>query len=311
MEDTIAGACVCAPGYYDNIAGVGVAEDRQCVLCKTGSSICPADVSGVTLETLPLMPGYYRISNTSDDLRRCPDFGDGSGCVGGVGSGEGPCKENLKGPYCTLCNVTDSSFYYSKSECLICEGSDATQTWVVLASAVGGGLLLLIMMLPVCATRLRSMVAVVRRCGLGAKGKQLISSWQMATSIQSAFRVVLPDESVRAVLTVLELASLNLFDFGLPLECLGLGRFLDRLRFVMVSPLLLIAAALPVAAVRLRCAGAECRVRALLLGALPIVLRLLFVVFPLVSAVAVQVCSTSHSTSSSSSSYVSLSVGRG
>jgi len=93
------------------------------VLCKTGSS-CSADVSGVTLETLPLMPGYYRISNVSDDLRRCPDFGDSSGCVGGVGLGEGPCKEWLTGPYCRLCNVTDRSRYFSPdtSACLVCEG---------------------------------------------------------------------------------------------------------------------------------------------------------------------------------------------
>ena len=120
--DNFAGECLCAPGYYDNVAAVGVAEDRQCVLCKTGS-ICPADVSGVTLETLPLMPGYYRISNISDDLRRCPDFGDSSGCVGGVSLGEGPCKEWLTGPYCRLCNVTDRSRYFSRdsSACLVCE----------------------------------------------------------------------------------------------------------------------------------------------------------------------------------------------
>ena len=281
--------CVCKPGYYD---AAGERNEAECEICKGGTD-CKADVKGITLATLPLLPGYFRSSPLSDDLRRCPDFGEGSGCVGGLsGAGEGPCKENLKGPYCTLCNVTDaSSFYYdsSKSECLVCEGRDATETWIVLASAVGGVLLLLMLALPVCATRLRSIVAVVRRCGLGAKGKQLISSWQMATSIQSAFLVILPNESVRAVLTILELASLNLFDFGLPIECLGLGRFLDRLHFAMVSPIVLGAAALPVAALRLRFAGAECTMRALLLGALPMALRLLFVVFTLVSAVAVQV----------------------
>jgi len=116
-------ACSCAPGYYRDIVGVGVEKGRQCVLCKTGSN-CSADVSGVTLETLPLMPGYYRVSNASDDLRRCPDFGDSSGCVGGVGLGEGPCKEWLTGPYCRLCNVTDRSRYFSpgRSACLACEG---------------------------------------------------------------------------------------------------------------------------------------------------------------------------------------------
>ena len=51
---------------------------------------------GTTLATLPLLRGYYRTSLESDDLRRCPDFGDNSGCVGGMGNGEGPCKPSLQ-----------------------------------------------------------------------------------------------------------------------------------------------------------------------------------------------------------------------
>ena len=39
---------------------------------------------------------YYRTSNASVDLRRCRDFGVGSGCVGGVSDGEGPCKPGLE-----------------------------------------------------------------------------------------------------------------------------------------------------------------------------------------------------------------------
>ena len=38
---------------------------------------------------------YYRTSNASVDLRRCRDFGENSGCIGGVGDGEGPCKPGL------------------------------------------------------------------------------------------------------------------------------------------------------------------------------------------------------------------------
>ena len=114
-------ACVCAPGYYDNTADDAAAP--RCVLCKTGSN-CLANASGISLATLPLMPGYYRISNSSDDLRRCPDFGESSGCVGGVGFGEGPCREWLSGPYCRLCNVSDMTRYFNPDEsaCLPCEG---------------------------------------------------------------------------------------------------------------------------------------------------------------------------------------------
>ena len=71
------------------------------MLCETGSSC--SDDTKVTLALLPLLPGYYHTSKSSHDMRRCPDFGDGSGCVGGVGFGEGPCKDWLGGPYCKLC----------------------------------------------------------------------------------------------------------------------------------------------------------------------------------------------------------------
>ena len=49
---------------------------------------------------------YYRTSNTSVDLRRCRDFGDTSGCVGGVGDGEGPCKSGLQVRRYTVCTGT-------------------------------------------------------------------------------------------------------------------------------------------------------------------------------------------------------------
>ena len=74
-------ACACKSGYYDEATDE---REVQCVQCQTGSS-CSDETEGVTLALLPLLRGYYRTGNTSHDLRRCPDFGDGSGCVGGVG----------------------------------------------------------------------------------------------------------------------------------------------------------------------------------------------------------------------------------
>ena len=93
---------------------------------------------------MPLVTGYYRISNTSSDLRRCHDFGDDSGCIGGIGSGEGPCKPSLVGPYCSLCKVRDSSEYYDsgKNACVACEGNLLFSMGVLAAVIVGiGGLM--------------------------------------------------------------------------------------------------------------------------------------------------------------------------
>ena len=67
----------------------------QCTVCPVGS-VCKA--AGATLASLPLLRGYYRISTASSDLRRCPDHSSSSGCIGGVGDGEGPCKPWLQGP---------------------------------------------------------------------------------------------------------------------------------------------------------------------------------------------------------------------
>lgn len=88
--------CACDAGYYNELPSA--AGTVRCVLCKAGTD-CPA-MAGVTLEKLPLLRGYYRASTSSNDMRRCPDFGPDSGCIGGWVDGEGPCKEWLRGP-CT------------------------------------------------------------------------------------------------------------------------------------------------------------------------------------------------------------------
>ena len=77
---------------------------------------------GNSLELLPLDVGIWRVADQSIDLRQCPDFSSGSesACLGGVGM-EGLCREWTTGPYCRLCNTSDSSRYYSNSECLPCE----------------------------------------------------------------------------------------------------------------------------------------------------------------------------------------------
>ena len=130
--------CTCKPAYFDRAPA---ADQVECVLCPVGSD-CMAE--GTDLATLPLLPGYYRVSNASDDLRRCPDFGGTSGCVGGIAAhGEGPCRELLTGPYCRLCYVSDTSRYYDpvKSRCLLCEGSVFEP--MALAGGVAVGLVLL------------------------------------------------------------------------------------------------------------------------------------------------------------------------
>ena len=93
----------------------------------------------------------------------------------------------------------------------------------------------------------------------------------MATSVQEVFGAVFPPE-VRAVLAAFELFSLNFFELGLPLECMGLVSFFNRLLFTLLAPLGLLACAPPLAWCMLRLGGGERSPRAVLLAALPVAL---------------------------------------
>lgn len=78
--------CQCEPSYYRSVAG-------NCLVCPSGTSCLTA---GITLETLPVRVGYFRLSNRSIDVRRCFDaaYGNASGCLAG---GSEPCREGLAG----------------------------------------------------------------------------------------------------------------------------------------------------------------------------------------------------------------------
>ena len=98
---------------------------RFCLPCVSGAA-CRADAAeGLTLETLPLLPGYWRNSPRSLDIRSCGDRAQGTtpGCRGGAGE---PCKDWLTGPLCTQCNVSRGRFYDAdRFECSACGGGSA------------------------------------------------------------------------------------------------------------------------------------------------------------------------------------------
>ena len=307
-------SCRCNRGYYDATAGEGV----DCQPCPVGST-CEGE--GATLASLPLLEGYYRASSASADPRVCPTYARVRGpdrCGGGATPGDGTnasagaCRGALSGVYCTAC--PNSTYLSGGGECVACGSMSASMAGFAAALVIGVLLLLLLTLLGsrrvlqrverLSAWRRVTMLA--ESAGLAAKAKQLITFYQMATSIQSAFLVTFPDE-VRRVLSAFEIFSLNLFELGLPFECLGLSSFLSRLSFLLLAPLVLVACT-PLLAMHLLHndptsnnggikgrrndgddgSGVVSSARAVLMRALPVALKLLFVVFPLVSAVAVQ-----------------------
>ena len=60
--------CDCMQGYVN--VQMDPREPAQCQLCSSGTE---CDVRGVTVPTLPLRIGYYRLSPVSLDVQRCPD----------------------------------------------------------------------------------------------------------------------------------------------------------------------------------------------------------------------------------------------
>ena len=81
--------CSCEVGF--------VRVNSSCVLCPDGASCTSA---GTAVDLLPLLTGYWRFSNSSLSIYRCPDASDeNSGCIGGTGS---LCKDTLEGVFCSV-----------------------------------------------------------------------------------------------------------------------------------------------------------------------------------------------------------------
>ena len=107
----------------------------QCDRCPRGAT---CNSTATTVETLIVKVGHFRLSDTSADVRRCPDHNmadDGSesgialltrpsGCLGGTGGGEVLCRDRLGGIYCQACSaeLDGRGFYYDSAarECLRC-----------------------------------------------------------------------------------------------------------------------------------------------------------------------------------------------
>ena len=294
LASTELGSCRCEAGRFLQADAEGT-----CVLCPQPGSRCNAP--GITLDSLMLAPGYWRSGNQSREPLLCPSYRGVAGeerCVGGV-VGEA-CAGLLSGVYCASC---PPDFYLDGGN-----GCSRCSTGLTTGSAIRIGVIASVLLLLVLSrldwtcipgsssirtalARLTArLYALVEASGLAAKLKQLITFYQMAGSVQSVFGVTFPRE-VRSVLRVFSFLSLNLFELDVPIptECMSLGSFLQRLLFMLLSPIGLLVCTLPIAWWQLRKAPvAERGPCVLILCALPMGLKVIFVAFPLVSAMAVQ-----------------------
>ena len=291
--------CKCRAGHYDSKPSP---HEVSCEVCTAGTS-CPT--VGTQTATLNISVGWYRTSASSVDLRRCPDGSkEGSGCMGGIGD-RGPCKLWLTGPYCRLCNVSDGSRYYNADEsaCLVCNddaaGKVATLVTVVLAIALVA--MLLLWLRPdqkvKCMVRMsHRLTSLYTQISLRAKFKQCLGFYQVATRVPGVFKVPFPKEA-QSVLTIFEVFNVNIAGLSLPLSCMGLGNYWDRLLFTILFPIVIAACIFVcsvVYALSSKIRGDTVKgdrrwlVRIGGLLALPHLLTLSFLVFPMVSSAAFQ-----------------------
>lgn len=115
--------------------------------------------------------------------------------------------------------------------------------------------------------------------------KQCLSFYQVATRIPDVFQVPFP-KAARGVLAIFEVFNFNIGGLSLPLNCIGLGSYVQQVAFTMVFPLCIAAC------ITLLYVGNAARTKQTLrngwLKALPSLLALSFFVFPMVSSISFQ-----------------------
>ena len=120
-----------------------------------------------------------------------------------------------------------------------------------------------------------------------ARAQIIFVVYQIATKVHDVYQVELP----ATVMQTLNAFSVS-FSFGItytstPLECLGLHGYRSTLLFWMILPLVLVLIIL-LASLGVTLVRRECTLAAFIEMSLPNVLRVLFVVYPLVTNAAFQ-----------------------
>ena len=135
--------CVCRTGMYmqtittekDSADGNKTTETTyQCVSCPSPGEKTNCTYDGATLETLPLIEGYWRSSPTSAELRWCFTR---EACVGGSNLSE-VCRLGHRGAFCDSCLPA-----HHKGPTGVCEACATTDQW--------GTSMIVLALLVVCA----------------------------------------------------------------------------------------------------------------------------------------------------------------
>ena len=180
-------SCVCNKGFIISQEDGLVHGEGDCMRCPPGTT---CDTIGLRMQELPLKTGWWRVSNTSFDVKRCEDYNDdaGSGCLGGPNAQA--CKGNLAGPLCVLCKHGVGHYYNQDvNDCLECGAGTKYVTLIVVACIgiglfIGSAILMHYCSLPVakaCKPKRRVLLKVwMAVCSLMVKAKIAWSFYQVS-----------------------------------------------------------------------------------------------------------------------------------
>ena len=196
---------ICMRGFYLRPRG------PQAAFSAEDCQACPphADCSSfnTTLRSLGVDPGFWRASTATSRLYACDDSDT---CIGSGGATRGLtprhldpsnssvekspyCAEGHSGPLCKLCLDDDHYFSGANGRCVACP--DLSTRFAIFAAVAGGaaivlaGLYMATLRISACgaiAQRLRTMLAST---GIQAKGKIVISFFQVCSSLSSVYGV--------------------------------------------------------------------------------------------------------------------------
>ena len=187
---------------------------------------------GSTINDIAVLPGYWRISNTTDDVRECPVS---KACVGGVATTK-YCREGHEGPYCNLCAEGFSKDVFKM--CQQCKTSTQNVVGTVLTgfgviAFVAGGFFLQ-KKLKKNAKAQAATKAV--KCAI----KILFVTYQILATLPSIVPSLKLPANFAAFLNSIQFTNLNLFEM-ISLGCLTMGfNFYKMLLSATVFPLVLI-----------------------------------------------------------------------
>ncbi|GMH86050.1 hypothetical protein TL16_g10421 [Triparma laevis f. inornata] len=250
-------SCLCPRGNYFD-AKIGL--NGSCVSCASVQGI-DCSRAGASLETLQILPGFWRSSPTSTEVRRCYNT---EACVGtvnasttnvGIASSVSSsssknstpthvsmtdtnlyCAAGYQGPYCEVCAKGYSGSFGS---CRECKSKNKTMQ-IVWTSFI----FLLIIVVGICTSRIILRFSKKSKKALLICGKLFVSTIQILMALPQVFEVVLPDNFVDflAWFGALNLSFVEIFDIG----CIRRVTLHDLLLsatlvpFILVIPILVI-----------------------------------------------------------------------